>query len=291
MPQDRTVPESADALRDAVAERYAAAVKSAATDAGSSCCSVSKLAGYDPAELSELPADAVASSFGCGTPVAFAGIEPGQTVLDLGSGAGIDLLLAAKRVGPTGRVIGIDMTDEMIARARANIVAAGLANVEVRKGVIEALPVDDGSVDWVISNCVINLSPEKSRVFSEIGRVLAPGGRISISDIVVDDLPEWATRSLDLYCACLAGAISEPAYLRGLAAAGLSVQVTDRLVYDASQLAALVRDELGGGIDELGGGINELEKLLAAAGVTLTQAAAAIEGRVWSARFVGSKDA
>ncbi|MCA9665219.1 MAG: arsenite methyltransferase [Myxococcales bacterium] len=273
-----------DALRAAVAERYAEAVinvNDAAATTQQSCCSVSKLAGYDDAQLDGVPEQAVTSSFGCGNPVAFAGIEPGQTVLDLGSGAGIDLFLAAKAVGPTGRVIGVDMTDEMIARARANIAASGAKNIEVRKGVIEKLPVENGSVDWVISNCVINLSPEKPRVFSEIARVLAPGGQISISDIVVDELPEWAMRSFDLYCACLAGAISERDYLAGLEAAGLEAKVTDRLVYDAPQLAALVQEELGGA--------EALEKMLADAGVSLTQAAASIQGRVWSARFVGSK--
>ncbi len=136
---------------------------------------VVEFAGYTADELAELPDDAVVNSFGCGNPVALAGLRKGDVVLDLGSGAGIDLLLAARLVGPEGRVIGVDMTDEMIARAEANIAAAGLANVEVRKGIIEELPVEDASVDWVISNCVINLSPEKERVFAEIARVLRPG--------------------------------------------------------------------------------------------------------------------
>jgi len=145
------------------------------------CCSTTAgLAGYASESLGEIPRDAVENSFGCGDPLAFTEVEPGQTVVDLGSGAGIDILLAARRVGPDGHVIGIDMTDEMIERAQQNIDDSGLGNVEVRKGLIENLPIDDHSVDWVISNCVINLSPEKPKVFAEIARVLKPGGRMII---------------------------------------------------------------------------------------------------------------
>ena len=151
---------------------------------------VAKLAGYSDEEFAALPADAVVNSFGCGNPLAFSAVQPGEVVLDLGSGAGIDLLLAARKVGAAGRVIGVDMTEEMIARARANIAAAGIENAEVRQGIIEELPVEDSSVDWVISNCVINLSPEKPRVFAEIARVLKPGGTMLVSDIVAEDLPE-----------------------------------------------------------------------------------------------------
>lgn len=236
------------ATRRNVASDYAKVVQSP----GTSCCGgpvpkgvIAKVAGYSVAELDALPTEAVVNSFGCGNPLAFSQVRPGQTVLDLGSGAGIDLLLAAKKVGPTGRAIGVDMTDEMLAKARENIRAAGLANVEVRQGIIEELPVDDASVDWVISNCVINLSPEKPRVFAEIARVLRPGGTMLVSDIVAENLPAEITTNRHLYSSCLAGAISEAAYLEGLRQTGLEdVRVVDRLIYDASQLEMFIASEL-----------------------------------------------
>jgi len=240
-----------------VSEDYARAVKSPGSGccspmkSGASCCSpapkgvAAKLAGYTDQEVAALPAEAVVNSFGCGNPLAFSAVKPGDVVLDLGSGAGIDLLLAAKQVGRTGKVIGVDMTDAMIAKARQNIAAAGLENVEVRKGIIEELPVEDASVDWVISNCVINLSPEKPRVFAEIARVLKPGGRMLVSDIVAEDLPPEIARNRHLYSSCLAGAISEKQYLAGLREAGLvEVAVKDRLVYDALQIAGFIGSEL-----------------------------------------------
>ena len=214
------------------------------SDAG---CRTAGLAGYVSENLGEIPRDAVENSFGCGDPLAFAEVEPGQTVVDLGSGAGIDILLAAHRVGPDGHVIGIDMTDEMIDRAEQNIAASGLDNVEVRKGIIEELPVDDGSVDWVISNCVITLSPEKGRVFAEIARVLSPGGRRLVCDMVVDDLPQAVRDNEALYNGCIGGAISEAEYLQGLRDAGLAdVEVRKRFVYDDEQLAYLLGDGLHG---------------------------------------------
>jgi arsenite methyltransferase len=235
-------------VRDTVSSFYAKAVNIPAESR--SCCgpadknAIAELAHYSADELAGLPPEAVASSFGCGNPLAFSAVQEGQTVLDLGSGAGIDILLAAKRVGPTGRAIGIDMTDEMIARANENIAASGLSNVEVRKGTIEDLPVESSSVDWVISNCVINLSPEKPRVFAEIARVLKPGGCMLVSDIVVEDLPEWAFQDKGLYSTCVAGAINESEYLASLRAAGLEeVEVRDRFVYDAAQLEAFIRSD------------------------------------------------
>jgi SAM-dependent methyltransferase len=169
--------------------------------------------------------------------VSVAGLKVGDVVLDLGSGAGIDLLLAAKKVGAGGRVIGVDMTDEMIAKARENIRAAGHANVEVRQGVIEQLPVDTGSIDWVISNCVINLSPEKSKVFAEIARVLKPGGQMLVSDMMAHDLPAELRAVPAFYASCVGGAIPEEEYLAGLRAVGLAdVEIRGRLVYDADQL-------------------------------------------------------
>jgi arsenite methyltransferase len=233
--------------RHDVSEDYARAVTS-----GAGCCGgpvpkgvVAKIAGYSDEDFAVLPAEAVVNSFGCGNPLAFSAVEPGQVVLDLGSGAGIDLLLAAKKVGPGGRAIGVDMTDEMIDKANENIAAAGLTNAEVRKGIIEELPVDDASVDWVISNCVINLSPEKDRVFAEIARVLRPGGTMLVSDIVAEEIPAEIADNRHLYSSCLAGAISEQAYTAGLREAGLAdVEVIDRLVYDTSQLEMFIGSEL-----------------------------------------------
>ena len=244
-----------DDIRTQVAETYSRAVQ-----AGGGCCGgerqtkgvVARLAGYDDAELEALPADAIQNSFGCGDPVSFSDVRPGEVVLDLGCGAGIDLLLAAQRVGPGGRVIGVDMTDEMIVRARANAAAAGRENVEVRKGFIEALPVDDGSVDLVISNCVLNLSPDKPAAFAEIARVLKPGGRMRLSDLVVDDPPQWVRESAILYSSCVAGASSEEEYVGGLRAAGLErVDVVQRLVYDKAMLGGLIASEVEAGGEAL----------------------------------------
>jgi len=259
---------------------------------GGSCCApeavpegvAAMLAGYSPEELSALPSEAVVSSFGCGNPVALSGISAGQTVLDLGSGAGIDLLLAAKIVGPEGKALGVDMTDDMIEHARRNAAAAGLDNVEVRKGIIEELPVEDGTVDWVISNCVINLSPEKERVFKEIARVLRPGGQMLVSDIVAEDLPDWVLQSAGMYSSCLAGAIDEKSYLAGLRAAGLEeVEVRERLVYDATQLAAFVTAE----------GVGELSSCCGAeAGQVqgiVKDIASGLAGQIWSAKVYARK--
>jgi SAM-dependent methyltransferase len=281
-----------ETIREQVARDYARAV-SAPETAG--CCgppeqrgAMTKLAGYGGEELRSLPADAVVNSFGCGNPVALAELREGQVVLDLGSGAGIDILLAAKKVGPRGRAIGIDMTDEMIARANENIAASGLTNVEVRKGIIEDLPVESGSVDWVISNCVINLSPEKDRVFAEIARVLKPGGRISISDIVVKDLPEWIEHDRRLYSACIAGAISEEQYVQGLREAGLTdVQVADRVIYDSEQVIAFVKSELAEDVGESCGcacGCGGSADAPLAEDISVD-----VTGRIWSARFEARK--
>jgi len=239
---------SSEQRRQSVSEDYTKAVKNPATGC---CCSpvpkgvVAKLAGYTDDEVAALPTEAVVNSFGCGNPLAFSAVKPGDVVLDLGSGAGIDLLLAAKKVGRSGEVIGVDMTDAMIERARENVAAAGLENVEVRKGIIEDLPVETGTVDWVISNCVINLSPEKPRVFAEIARVLRPGGMMLVSDIVADGLPKEIAANRHLYSSCLAGAIDEKAYLDGLRGAGLAeVEVKDRFVYDTTQIEAFIGSEL-----------------------------------------------
>jgi arsenite methyltransferase len=277
---------NSDTIRKEVSQSYAKAVSTPATGGG--CCGgtatskgvAAKLAGYTTEEIQALPTEAVVNSFGCGNPVAFSGVKPGDVVLDLGSGAGIDLLLAAKKVGPKGRAIGVDMTDEMIAKAKENIRAAKLENVEVRKGIIEALPVEDNSVDWVISNCVINLSPEKPRVFSEIARVLKKGGQMLVSDIMVERLPEELRQSKELYSSCIAGAIPEKAYLQGLRDAGLTdVEVRDRLVYDQDHIKGLVDSETDGGGCCGTGSAGDI------AGLT----SKALKGQIWSANVYARK--
>jgi SAM-dependent methyltransferase len=231
----------------------------------------SELAGYGE----QREAAPQVASFGCGNPLAFAEVKPGQTVVDLGSGPGLDLILAALRVGPSGYVIGVDMTDAMIEEARRNAARAGFSNVEVRKGLIENLPVAAGTADWVISNCVINLSPEKPRVFAEIARVLRPGGQFRISDIVVEELPAWIRQNAAAYAACVAGAIPEAEYIAGLERAGLiDVKVEHRLVYSAAQIRGLVDHDLERyGLDPS----------------TIAGAFEQVEGKVWSAYFSGRK--
>jgi len=281
----------ADKIRQDVSATYARAVeKPTSPEGGCGCCGgpaskgvAATLAGYSREDIAALPADAVVNSFGCGNPVALAAIREGDTVLDLGSGAGIDILLAAKLAGPRGRVIGVDMTPAMIERSRQNAAAAGLANVEVREGLIEDLPVEPGTVDLVISNCVINLSPEKHKVFGEIARVLKPGGRFSISDIVAEAMPVWVIELGALYSACITGAIPEAEYLDGLREAGLTdVAVNDRLVYDREQLTALLVSEfVGDGAPCCGGKGLPRERIDAAI--------EAIAGKVASVRVVGRK--
>lgn len=204
-------------------------------------------ADYTVEDLKHLPDNVAEASFGCGNPLAFSSVQPGQTVLDLGCGAGLDLLLAAEKVGTNGAVIGVDMTDAMLERARSTIKASGLVNIEVRKGYIETLPAESNAVDWVLSNCVINLSLEKEKVFAEIARVLKPGGRMIVSDIVAEGLPWWVRHSGLLLAACGGGAVSEPAYLAGLRTAGLDeCKVLARHYYKPAQMASLAVGSLPG---------------------------------------------
>jgi SAM-dependent methyltransferase len=212
-------------IRSAVRERYA---QTARQESGCGCgcgcggASQSEQLGYERSELQAIPAEADLG-LGCGNPTALAGLQAGETVLDLGSGGGIDCFLASRRVGPGGRVIGVDMTPEMIDRARTAARKGGFQNVEFRLGEIENLPVADATVDAVISNCVINLSPDKGRVFREAFRALRPGGRLSVSDIVLTgELPAGAREDVELWAGCVAGALSEQEYLQLIRQAGFS---------------------------------------------------------------------
>jgi SAM-dependent methyltransferase len=239
-------------LQKAVQKKYgaiAAAVTASSPPEG--CCAPAACGGdpitsnlYSDAETGDLPAEAVTASLGCGNPTALAVLEPGQTVLDLGSGGGIDVLLSAKRVGPAGKVFGLDMTDEMLALARENQRQAGATNVEFLKGTIEAIPLPDGSVDVVISNCVINLSSDKDAVFREAFRVLKPGGRVAVSDVVVrGDVPADVRRSMELWVGCIAGALDESDYAAKLRAAGFGdVDVEIWRVYDVNAARAFLTE-------------------------------------------------
>jgi SAM-dependent methyltransferase len=223
-----------DEVKKIVREGYAKVAKGTGRASGpvSSCCGTptpretSKRMGYSDEEMSAVP-DGANLGLGCGNPVVLASMKPGETILDLGSGAGFDCFLAAKQVGAKGRVIGVDMTPEMLDKARENARKAGVANVEFRLGEIENLPVADGSVDAVISNCVINLAPDKSRVFAEAFRALKPGGRLMVSDIVLTaPLPKGVQDSVSAYVGCLAGAALRTDYLRAIEQAGFEkVQV------------------------------------------------------------------
>jgi SAM-dependent methyltransferase len=230
-----TAGEPVSEVHEAVRVRYAAAAVAASGDPADaarsdvleSCCTDDGEVAfgsllYAADDRAALPDAAVLASLGCGNPTAVAELQPGETVLDLGSGGGIDVLLSARRVGPTGRAIGVDMTDEMLALATKNALEAGITNVEFRKGTIEALPLDDATVDVVISNCVVNLAADKAAVLAEIARVLRPGGRMGISDVVADDILTPAERAeRGSYVGCIAGALSFSEFQEGLGAAGL----------------------------------------------------------------------
>lgn len=223
-------PEDPEQIREQVSQGYAriAEARTSSCLEGSDCCGslqpeqVALSLGYQAEELATLPSGANLG-LGCGHPTAIASLKAGEVVIDLGSGAGIDVFLAAKQVGPSGQVIGIDMTDAMLKKARANARAGGYTNVEFRQGNIEQLPVDSASIDVIISNCVINLSPEKDRVFREAYRVLRAGGRMMISDIVLEkELPEEVSASIEAWAGCVGGASTRAAYLQTIRSAGFS---------------------------------------------------------------------
>jgi SAM-dependent methyltransferase len=246
-----------DDIKGIVKDKYAKAALRVTAAGGTSCCgSASPRSTCDPitsglytdSETATLPAEAAAASLGCGNPTALAELKAGETVLDLGSGGGIDVLLSARRVGPSGKAYGLDMTDEMLALARENQRKAGVANVEFLKGEIEQIPLPDSSVDVIISNCVINLSADKDRVFAEAFRVLRPGGRLAVSDVVVrGEVPADIRRSVELWIGCVAGALEEREYRDKLAKAGFEgIDLEATRVYRAED----ARDFLAGaGLD------------------------------------------
>jgi arsenite methyltransferase len=266
-------------IQDAVKEKYGAAAKQVSAGKTACCGGGAELSGCDPisrnlyneSEKSALPADAVAASLGCGNPTALAKLRPGEIVLDLGSGGGIDVLLSAKRVGPTGKAYGVDMTDEMLALARENQKKAGVQNVEFLKGTIENIPLPENSVDVIISNCVINLSGDKDRVIREAFRVLKPGGRFAVSDVVVrGEVPADIRKSMELWVGCMAGALQEAEYVQKLQAAGFtSMEVQPTRVYQAE----------------------ESRDFLAAAGLDPDRVAPLVEGKFISAFIRATKPA
>lgn len=272
--------EATKVLTDVVREKYGEAAKRAASGGGASCGPSSCGCGgdakdpitsdlYDQVTVSGLPEQAVLASLGCGNPTALAELAAGETVLDLGSGGGIDVLLSARRVGPTGKAYGLDMTDEMLELARRNARDAGVDNVEFLKGQIEAIPLPDACVDTIISNCVINLSGDKRQVLAESFRVLKPGGRFAVSDVVVrGDLPEAVRRNMELWVGCVAGALEEGEFATLLREVGFeAVDIEPTRVYQLEDARALLEE----------------------AGIAVDEVAADIEGRVMAAFVRGRK--
>jgi arsenite methyltransferase len=258
-------------IKDIVKEKYGQAALRVSTG-GSSCCGASPALAacdpitanlYDASQTSGLPEQAVKASLGCGNPTALAQLNPGETVLDLGSGGGIDVLLSARRVGPSGKAYGLDMTDEMLALARKNQLTAGVENVEFLKGEIEHIPLPGNSVDVIISNCVINLSADKDRVLREAFRVLKPGGRLAVSDVVVTgDIPSEVRRHVELWVGCIAGALKDSEYTAKLAAAGFeSIGIEPTRVY----------------------GIEDARQFLTAQGIDVDAIAPVVDGKFMSA--------
>ena len=233
--------DSGEAVKEAVRENYAGLITSAGD--GACCgptCDIAQIAGYTPEQLEGVPDDMAGTTFGCGNPVAFAGMREGEVILDIGSGAGLDAILAAEKVGPNGKVIGLDMTPEMIDAARANVQRAGIENVEFRLGDAEAMPVDDDSCDWIISNCVINLAPDKGKVFGEAYRVLRPGGKLMVSDIVTHGLPAEVRQNMAAWAGCVGGALEEEEYIETIRAAGFwKVEIVGKLTYDQDAISAM----------------------------------------------------
>ncbi len=257
---------SDQSIRDAVKERYGAAALRVVQGTQGGCCGGSSTAATDPitgnlydrGQVEQLPDAAVQASLGCGNPTALAELKPGEVVLDLGSGGGIDVLLSARRVGPGGKAYGLDMTDEMLALANANKAKAGVGNVEFLKGEIENIPLPDNSVDVIISNCVINLSADKDRVFAEAFRVLKPGGRLAVSDVVTRGaIPPEIRKSVLLWVGCVAGALEDREYRAKLAAAGFErIEMEPTRVYRVEDARPLL-EEQGINVDAIAPEVDE----------------------------------
>jgi len=259
-------------LKDIVKEKYGEAALRAAAGSAASCCGSSSCCSekdpitrdlYDASQIANLPQEAVLASLGCGNPTALAELKPGEVVLDLGSGGGIDVLLSARRVGPEGKAYGLDMTDEMLALARENQRKSGIQNAEFLKGDIENIPLPDNSVDVILSNCVINLAADKDRVLREAYRVLKPGGRLAVSDVVVrGGIPPEIRRSVELWIGCIAGALEESEYRAKLTAAGFEgIEIEPTRVYRAE----------------------DAREFLSSAGIDAASAAPQIDGKFFSA--------
>ena len=261
---------STDNIREVVKEKYGEAALRARSE-GAACCGPAGCSGRDPItanlysdrESGEVPELALAASLGCGNPSALADLKPGETVLDLGSGGGIDVLLSARRVAPGGKAYGLDMNDEMLALARENQKKAGVENVEFLKGEIENIPLPDNSVDVIISNCVINLSADKDRVLREAFRVLKPGGRFAVADVVVrGEVPSEIRRNVELWIGCLAGALQDSEYESKLAGAGF-----ERIEIEPTRIYA----------------IDDAREYLSAAGIDVDAVASRVNGKFMSA--------
>src|SRR5215469_1254670 len=263
---------TASHIKEVVREKYGQAA-TRVKSGGSACCGATASTGsgcdpitsnlYDSGQAAQIPEEAMLASLGCGNPIALAKLNPGETVLDLGSGGGIDVLLSARRVGPTGKAYGLDMTDEMLALAHENKKKAGLENVEFLKGEIENIPLPDNSVDVVISNCVINLSADKDRVLREAFRVLKPGGRFAVSDVVTrGEVPPEIRRSVLLWVGCVAGALDENEYLQKLNAAGFEqISIEPTRIYR----------------------VEDAHEMLSAAGIDVDEIAPQVDGKFMSA--------
>ena len=230
-------------IHETVREHYAERIKSSASCCGTDNCCSPESNLYPADLLTTVPSDVSSTSYGCGDPITLASLQPGQTVLDLGSGAGLDCLLAAQKVGPEGRVIGVDMTPEMIERAQANAKRVNATNVEFRQGYLEDLPVESSTVDVIISNCVINLSPDKEKVFNEAFHVLAPGGKLAVSDIVTDgELPEAVRNSLSAWAGCVAGAVEAKEYIAMMEAVGFTDISIKPVFFDKQTVDSALND-------------------------------------------------